>query len=858
MVLDSSYNYAGFVQTNDPAQSACNCNTFLGEVNNALEQTATEPLTKTTCDLCAWVKRLAEIVHYGFTSLQATITQTLKSLEDRLFTPIDKISKSIDLLTVEIVKANLQQRLDALQAPKPTTTQITTNGIAEEHEIATETKCPDKLPWNELPKSSVRIGDYYLEFDQVANSLRTSFRADNTKAILGSVIYIGKTWQEVDGFGVAIQVPIVEYQVKCGIFKRLEFQNWRFNNPEDIEENLDDALKAESGTKRTLADIGGINSVINCQDALKAIKGGGGGEFPLATQYLGLRASDGLIYPPAWITDGLKNIPAVGPSLAKAAWEIIVKSIDSIDALFDSFKTSERCNINAAMPAILMKWLHSLMQRFVSIEIPGVEAEANKVINMACPTGLISTQDATQLNVRGFIGNDLWECITRANGDIPDFIDMTKDIYRSYLSPDDIKNLYLRGKVSEEQYKKYLTKLGFDSEIDKDGLVTLAFTTPTISDLIPFMVRDVFDTAVVERYGLHNEFAAKFGGDAEELFRAAGSDRKTALLHWAAHWKNPSNTQLFAMYHRLRGGNNKTGLFKFWDEDGKDLPAPQELTENDIKVDLEDVARVLAINDVSPFWRDRLLAISRPVLTRVDVRRAYDIDAITEQDVYESYRDLGYDDKNAKTLTAFAKKLKEKGDVRRKGRLLPSKITSLFKSSSITKGEALKLLEDSGIDPKDATVTVEQATVEVRAKSKLKCIAAIRKRFLFGDIDEGNLMKLLTDLGLDMDQALDIKTSLKCELAYKHKEATAQQLCEWYSMGLVDREQHIARLIRIGYTKDDAIKIAKTCELKAIEKSEKSKGVVGRPQEERKKREGKNPVEEEALPEKKEEQPKQE
>ena len=117
-----------------------------------------------------------------------------------------------------------------------------------------------------------------------------------------------------------------------------------------------------------------------------------------------------------------------------------------------------------------------------------------------------------------------------------------------------------------------------------------------------------------------------------------------------------------------------------------------------------------------------MLAISRPPLTRTDVRRAYEIDAMSPEEVYEAFRDLGYSDENANVLLRFATKQKERGNVRKKGRILPSRIAIMYEQFAITKGEAIDLLKQAGLSQEDATEPVNIADVKIKANTKQKCL----------------------------------------------------------------------------------------------------------------------------------------
>jgi hypothetical protein len=109
-----------------------------------------------------------------------------------------------------------------------------------------------------------------------------------------------------------------------------------------------------------------------------------------------------------------------------------------------------------------------------------------------------------------------------------------------------------------------------------------------------------------------------------ELAAQVGLSAEVAGWYWASHWELPSTSQGYEMLHR--------GVIK---EEELDL--------------------LLRAQDVMPWWRDKLKAVAYSPLTRVDVRRMYQLGVITEAQVVQAYKDLGYNQANAEKLLEFTK-----------------------------------------------------------------------------------------------------------------------------------------------------------------------------------------------------------
>ena len=70
-------------------------------------------------------------------------------------------------------------------------------------------------------------------------------------------------------------------------------------------------------------------------------------------------------------------------------------------------------------------------------------------------------------------------------------------------------------------------------------------------------------------------------------------------------------------------------------------------------IDEPKLRQLMAAQDIIPGWRDELIAISYRPYTRVDIRRMHDVGVLDEDEVYEAYQDIGYNDEKARTLTDF-------------------------------------------------------------------------------------------------------------------------------------------------------------------------------------------------------------
>jgi hypothetical protein len=130
---------------------------------------------------------------------------------------------------------------------------------------------------------------------------------------------------------------------------------------------------------------------------------------------------------------------------------------------------------------------------------------------------------------------------------------------------------------------------------------------PGMSDLIRFMVREVFREDVVKLYRMDEDYPPQI----EEHAARHGFSPYWCKAYWRAHWELPSLQQGYTMFHR--------GVID--------------------RSTLETLMRTL---DIMPFWRDKLIAISYELIPRLDLRYAWAWGAIDDRGLEKLIRKHGY------------------------------------------------------------------------------------------------------------------------------------------------------------------------------------------------------------------------
>lgn len=212
------------------------------------------------------------------------------------------------------------------------------------------------------------------------------------------------------------------------------------------------------------------------------------------------------------------------------------------------------------------------------------------------------------------------------------------EVLHDPLPLDALSDLYRREVIDKSALINGFKKHGFDPS-DAERLEQLTWQLPGVGDLIRMTVRESFTPDVIKKFGHDQELPA----EALVWGKKIGLAEDWVKRYWYAHWILPDPTQGYEMLHRtVRAEAVVPGLENMRIPERVDT----QLSETDLKLLLKTL-------DISPFWRDRFVAMSYQPIDRVDIRRAYQAGIVDETEVYMTYRDLGYNDRSSKIMTAW-------------------------------------------------------------------------------------------------------------------------------------------------------------------------------------------------------------
>lgn len=288
---------------------------------------------------------------------------------------------------------------------------------------------------------------------------------------------------------------------------------------------------------------------------------------------------------------------------------------------------------------------------------------------------------------------------------------------------------------------------------------------PGPTDLIRMQLREVF----------HPDYRPELllpppSGTFTTAMLEHGYDKYWSDSYWAAHWVLPSLGELDEMLHR------------------------RIIEESDWEI-------MLRRNDYLPAWIENRKKIIYSPYTRVDARRMWDLRMLSKEEVYENYRDLGYDEAHAERMRDWTLVYVAAGDIRAR-----------YSKGWITAAEARTELLRAGMPVDRVDVYLEKLVKETET-DRTSAERDLTKTDITRSVKKGILTKeqgveRLMDMGYSEDEAsfiVDITVSegISEEIEADRNLSKADTV-KGVADGVFTYSQGIEMLMKLGYDETEA------------------------------------------------------
>jgi len=380
-------------------------------------------------------------------------------------------------------------------------------------------------------------------------------------------------------------------------------------------------------------------------------------------------------------------------------------------------------------------------------------------MNEKLPTEVLTPDVTARLFRRGVWDRGKAVEELRKHGFDEDRANSFLSLVEDYLSLAEYGSLWLRGKITEEEFKKYAAKHGL-SEKSFEQTKELLNIIPPVSDLIRFSVREVFTPETRQEFGMDEDFPEEFA----EWAKKQGLSEEWAKAYWAAHWELPSLTAGYEMFHRRI-------------------------------IDRDTLSMLMKAQDVMPYWRDKLMELSYRPLTRVDVRRMYQVGVLSREEVYNAYLDVGYSPENAERMTDFTISYVAAPE----RDLTKAEILRGYRTGLLKEEEAKGKLSLLGYDDDEVEFYIESENLKRVEEEKKEILKLLEREYRAGVKTENEVREVLTQHDFVADEIERLLELWSLAKIVKDKQPGVKTLLTFHKAGVITETQLREELENQGY-----------------------------------------------------------
>src|SRR3990172_10230013 len=441
-------------------------------------------------------------------------------------------------------------------------------------------------------------------------------------------------------------------------------------------------------------------------------------------------------------------VTGAGKLLFSAPMKFTNQMIHAVSSTID-------CSDPSFEPVVQLLMNLGMATRFTGVDFSEFTLRYRYALNASCRQRWLTAEQATLAYLSNAIPYTDFQTLAGMNGVCEPAADMIAFAAKSRPVPLQLSMMRRRELIGSNDYHATMRELGYLDSAVSENLHRLTEQLPTLTDIVQLMVRDADDESIEFWPESDAIFERKYGRQLRQWSEMQGVPEKFAKYAWRAHWSIPSPTQLFEFWHRLR--------------DNPDFGGKDKL--------LEQIKSALIQQDILPFWHKHYLAVSFNPMGRIDIRRAFNIGAIKDEELVPLYNQIGYSDETSEKLAKFTKRLRDRA-------LLNDPAVKQWIKFSIDRAATEQRLREEGVP--DASISKALSQAESAFES-----SPLAKAFVRGDVTRVQFIERLTAHGVSDTGA----TRLANQLGFK---VTNHPALADYAAGVLERATANSQMIEAG------------------------------------------------------------
>lgn len=430
---------------------------------------------------------------------------------------------------------------------------------------------------------------------------------------------------------------------------------------------------------------------------------------------------------------------------------------------------------------------------------------------------------AAEASVRGFMDDTDAQAEAARTGFSDDRYDTLKLIHGQTPPIETLATLRRRDLISPGEFAEGIAQLGYLPQW-RGLLRNLTNVLPSVTDMVRFAVREVYDPAARSALDLDAELPGAFVQDAGNV----GLSPERAGQFWAAHWELPSYEQGAQMLFRTNlGAAGFSGLLKALDyaptwrakleEIARPIPplsdmirfavrdvyTPSTVNTFGLDEDFPDVfAQQAALHGMEPPYPQQYWMAHWRLPSAQQGYRMLWRDELTPQQLNVLLKALDYPPFFREKLANIAHLVPGRIDLKRMLRhdiLNRQEVKAGYQRLGYSVADAEHL---TAIAEAELTASTTSQVWATRARSRLFTVT--HNEFVDGSIDEARVQELLATIGVPVAERAIVLTQWRAELAVNRLELTPAQIRKALERTLYDAPTAVSELMERGMTLDDA------------------------------------------------------
>ena len=441
---------------------------------------------------------------------------------------------------------------------------------------------------------------------------------------------------------------------------------------------------------------------------------------------------------------------------------------------------------------------------------------------------------------------------------------------KSKPEPEQLVMMRHRGIIDNAEYATWFRRLGYLDQQIPENIYTISEHLPDIATVNRMNQAGVTDDQAVTTLGLDAESGPLMEGQLHDWLRGNGISDETIKQFWRAHWLTPGIANLFEFWHRLRdddtlNGNGElesaidqayaaNGIPPFWRK-YFDAVKLVPLLKRDIRVaytsgaladdDLERIIKLtghddesvsILVKELKPARRHAILAHTalrqwvQQIITASSCIEQLRADGYDESTVSTAMRDMEWEFERSTWAEAYAKGLLPRDNfvslltaqgVTDSGSIaLANKLS--FKivdhqsirdyiAGTVSRTDAASFMLNSGVAQTTVTQLLADADYAISDSLAIECVRGVKHRYLLGEISNDEARTFLQGRNLDASRVDQLVSNFDCEKSATGTKVAVEKLCHWLYLGTISQADFADRLIRLGYSEENASLLLYDC-----------------------------------------------